>query len=68
MAGYYVNPAEQANGDHEVHRSGCYWLTLIQHPIYLGLYERCEPAVREAKRLYAQVNGCYFCSRSCHTG
>ena len=29
MALYYVNNTAQSNGDHEVHREGCYWLTLV---------------------------------------
>ncbi len=26
MANYYVNKNAQANGDHEVHKSGCSWI------------------------------------------
>ena len=36
MAKYYVNTNAQSNGDHEVHRDGCYWLSLVKNPMYLG--------------------------------
>lgn len=64
---YYVNRNAQTNGDHEVHKGTCTYLPVTENRIYLGQFASCEPAVREAKRYYSQVNGCYFCSRSCHT-
>ena len=35
MESYYVNTSAQPNGDHEVHREGCFWLTLVEAPHYL---------------------------------
>ncbi|NER17014.1 hypothetical protein [Spongiivirga citrea] len=67
MPRYYVNRNAQSNGDHEVHKSGCSWLPQEENRIYLGLFDNCKPAVREAKKYYSQVNGCYYCSRDCHT-
>ena len=64
---YYVNKNAQSNGDHEVHRDGCSWLPDVLNRIYLGLFSNCHPAVREARKHYTQVNGCYFCSKPCHT-
>ena len=64
---YYVNKNAQTNGDHEVHKDGCKFLPNAENRIYLGLFSSCAPAVREAKRHYTQSNGCYFCSRACHT-
>ena len=68
MAKYYVNKNAQANGDHEVHKSGCQFMPKPENRIYLGDFANCHDAVREAKRHYRQSNGCYFCSRPCHTG
>ena len=68
MASYYVNDNAQDNGDHEVHRWGCSWLPLAQNRTYLGEFSSCAPAVRAARRIYNQVNGCYYCCRACHTG
>ncbi len=67
MARYYVNMNPQDNGDHEVHKSGCYWLGLVKNKKFLGIYTSCTPAVKEAKKTYPTANGCYHCSRPCHT-
>ena len=68
MASYYVNDNAQANGDHEVHREGCSFMPYPQNRTYLGEYEYCAPAVAKAKQYYYQSNGCYYCSKACHTG
>ncbi len=68
MAKYYVNKNAQANGDHEVHKPGCSFMPDPENRIYLGGFTSCKDAVREAKKYYNRVNGCYFCSRECHTG
>ena len=65
---YYVNDNAQSNGDHEVHTATCNWLPAPQNRTYLGDFTNCNDAVRAARRYYTQVNGCYFCSRPCHTG
>ncbi|MGB7061298.1 MAG: hypothetical protein WBF13_02950 [Candidatus Zixiibacteriota bacterium] len=68
MAVYYVNKQAQANGDHEVHKSDCSCLPTEENRLYLGSLTNCSDAVREAKKHYAQSNGCYYCARECHTG
>lgn len=67
MALYYVNKNAQSNGDHEVHKRGCSWMPDPENRIYLGDFSSCKPAVREAKKHYSKSNGCYYCSRECHT-
>ena len=67
MARYCVNDNAQTNGDHEVHREGCDWMPQPQNRTYLGDFGTCRPAVAAARRYHFQVNGCYFCSRDCHT-
>lgn len=67
MSKYYVNKNAQANGDHEVHVSTCDRLPLTENRLYLGEFSTCQGAVTEAKKHYAQSNGCYYCSYSCHT-
>ena len=67
MRKYYVNKQAQANGDHEVHESGCNRLPSIENQMYLGEFLYCSSAVTEAKKTYSKSNGCYYCSRSCHT-
>lgn len=68
MKKYYVNDKAQSNGDHEVHDEYCRYLPAVQNRTYLGEFSNCHNAVREAKKHYSQVNGCYYCSRPCHTG
>lgn len=67
MSSYYVNDNAQSNGDHEVHTTGCSWLPQAENRTYLGEFSSCAPAVTEARKLYAQSNGCYHCSNACHT-
>lgn len=67
MTRYYVNKQAQGNGDHEVHKEGCSWRPKSQNAQYLGLFSYCKDAMKEAKKYYHQVNGCYYCSRECHT-
>ncbi len=68
MAFYYVNKNAQENGDHEVHKWGCEWMPIEENRIYLGEFDSCSPAVREARTYYEQSNGCTHCSSACHTG
>lgn len=67
MAGYYVNKRAQANGDHEVHKSGCSYLPSSENRKILGYFDNYEDAIREAKKYYGQVNGCYYCCNTCHS-
>ena len=67
MKKYYVNNKAQANGDHEVHNSSCTFLPELSNRTYLGEYDNCKEAVREAKKKHNQVNGCYYCCNACHT-
>lgn len=69
MPNYCVNINAQPNGDHEVHDTdSCTHLPLMQHRLGLGWYASCGGAVLQAKKTYAQSNGCYYCSPSCNTG
>ncbi len=67
MRRYYVNRNAQYNGDHEVHVLGCVYFPSIGNSEYLGQHVSCHTAVREAKRKGYNANGCYYCSRECHT-
>ena len=67
MARYYVNRQAQSNGDHEVHRSDCYWLPSPENRVDLGEHTGCHSAVRTAKTIFPQSNGCRTCSTECHT-
>lgn len=68
MANYYVNKNAQANGDHEVHKSGCSWMPHELNRQYLGDHSSCWSAVAAARVFYSRSNGCYYCSTECNTG
>lgn len=70
MPNYCVNTKAQAGSrDHEVHdaasRFGC--LPDVQNRLDLGWHATCAGAVQQAKRSYADVNGCFYCASECHT-
>jgi hypothetical protein len=65
MDHYFVNTHAQPNGDHEVHKVGCYYMPSDRK--YLGQFPTCAGAVLEARKHYAQVNGCKHCAKDCHT-
>ena len=67
MPNYYVNKNAQPNGDHEVHTETCIYLPFASNRLHLGFFTNCADAVKEAKKNYWQSNGCYTCSRPCHT-
>jgi len=66
---YVLNLNQQNNGDHEVHKSGCSYFPKTNFD-ELGTFSLCAPAVAAAKRKYPykKINGCYYCSTTCHTG
>ena len=68
MSLYYVNKNSQSNGDHEVHKKGCSFFPHKNNAEYLGNFSTCHYAVSKAKRRDYKANGCYYCSKECHTG
>lgn len=67
MARYYVNKNAQANGDHEVHTTGCPTPADPINRLDLGEHLTCHSAVRAAKKIYPQSDGCANCCPNCHT-
>ena len=67
MPRFYVNTHAQATGEHEVHQEGCSYLPDPSNRIDLGIHPDCRSAVREAKKYYSNVDGCYYCCKPCHT-
>lgn len=66
---YVLNLNQQLNGDYEVHKVGCSHFPTNNYED-LGTHNYCSSAVIEAKlkHPYKKINGCYYCSNSCHTG
>ncbi len=65
MARYFVNNGTDNKGDHEVHRQGCHVMPADRTD--LGEHSNCQSAVRKAKQIYSNSNGCIHCSGDCHT-
>ena len=68
MPRYYVDAYPQSNGDHEVHKYGCDWLSMALQAQDLGEHDDCTTALAAARHWHAAVNGCEFCVPECHLG
>ena len=66
MPEYYVNKNAQSTGEHEVHKEGSYRMPDLQNRIFLGYFLYAIDAVREARRYFNNVDGCYYCSKEAH--
>lgn len=55
------------NGEHEVHREGCPTPPWNANKHDLGDCSNCYEAVRKAKQVYDNVDGCANCCPDCHT-
>ena len=66
MAAYYVNENAQDTGEHEVHEVDCSHMPKPENRTYLGDFTNCKDAVKEAKKIYNNVDGCYYCCNPCH--
>lgn len=64
---YYVNKNAQSTGEHEVHTENCSYLPDMSNRQYLGYFDNCKDAMQAAKKYYNNVDGCYYCSKLCHT-
>ena len=65
---YYVNKNSTGNPNynHEVHKDGCQWMPSVENRIYLGYFSSCSEALTEARKHYANVDGCVTCCSACH--
>lgn len=62
MSSYYVRIQPQLNGINAVHKYDCPFLPSFGDRIYLGEFDKCTDAVKEAKKIFQHVSGCSFCS------
>jgi len=67
MVHYYVNNIAQSNGDHEVHKAGCFYLQFVVNKTDLGGHDNCRTAVAKAKAIHITADGCKTCSPDCHS-
>ena len=69
MTTYCVNKNAQPTGEHEVHETTCEKPNMPEpkNRVDLGWHVDCHSAVKEAKKKYSNVDGCYYCCNPCHT-
>lgn len=67
---YYFNDSTDEHGKHEVHGDDCKHLPEPRNRTLIGYCLNCKDAIQRAKREYPfkSFDGCYWCSRACHTG
>lgn len=61
MPRYYVSTQARQNGFHEVHQADCNFLPDASHLLFLGFFNQCQNAIKEAKKHYPQSSGCLYC-------
>lgn len=69
MPNYYVNENAQSDGYHEVHidDESCSAPPRLENRRALGWHVDCQSAVKEAKTIYSNSDGCAHCVPGCHT-
>ncbi len=66
MDAYCVNEIAQSDGDHEIHKMSCLFIPEPEHRLLLGLFDNCQDAVNEAKKIFPMTaDGCHFCCPEC---
>ncbi len=63
---YYVNQNAQPSGEHEVHAENCAFLPSAENRIYLGYFSNGREAIKEARKHYSNVDGCFYCCPESH--
>lgn len=66
MSNYYVCKIPNENGKHEVHKESCPDIPNKEDLILIGIFQICSDAMVEARKIYPEVNGCYYCCFPCH--
>lgn len=71
MARFILNKNAQSTGEHEVHNLDVYCghLPNVENQISLGSHNGCREAIQYARTQYpsATIDGCAYCTPTCHT-
>lgn len=65
MKSYYIDTEKSIFQENEVHERGCHRLPKKENLEYLGDFVSCHTAIKEARKKFEDVNGCYSCSWEC---
>ena len=61
MHTYRIHTTKMASGDHEVHMDNCVWCPSDDQLQDVGDFENSDKAMKSAKKLYPDANGCHHC-------
>ena len=67
MPNYVVNKNPQRTGEHELHLLGCIYQPDVKNSIEVGYHPNCRSALEQAKKIFANTDGCAYCCPECHT-
>ena len=59
--GDYINTNAQPTGEHEADASSCAHGPSIENRINLGFFHNSSEAIREVKKYFNNVDGCFYC-------
>ena len=67
---YYVNDDQTRNPGlhHEVHTEAHANELKIKSKTYVGYFNNAKDAVKKAKEIYIDADGCYYCCKEAHQG
>lgn len=72
MAQFIVTKQKQVSGKYTIHNrtTGCAHLPSQGQQVSLGYYPSCQEALEDALSRWPdkQIDGCYYCANSCHSG
>ena len=63
---YYVSQEPDEQGAYVIHRSTCGYAPSEDKRTFLGSYGDCHDAVEEAKKIYSEIEGCFYCCYAFH--
>jgi len=63
---YYVTATAQKTGEHEVHNWNCSSLPGVSNRLVVGSFDNCKDALKAAKKIFPQVDGCARCCPECN--
>lgn len=66
MKVFYINKKSDSVIEHEMHTEYCNYLPKGENRKYFGTFHNCQFAMIEAKKIYNNINGCFYCCNLCH--
>ncbi len=68
MKKYYLDRTSRINGSNAVHSEDCPFLPGKEQRIALGMFKTCKDALKTARIISLNADGCYFCQKEHSAG